>query len=152
VTLSVGRIIQGNDILPPGGCLNQVLTLEHFTFRYGKGFVAGAAFMAVLKKQNRGEKAVPMLQASKKCCRRRRLQGRCISMGWLNDCGEMDQAIGALKKANNGKSGEIEYTIRLMKRKFKQCTGFAVLRHAIEHGIYIHTCTDGGKDDNVSRI
>ena len=57
--------------------------------------------MATLKKQNQGEKAVPMLQASKKCYRRRRMLGRCKSMGWLNDCGEMDQAIGALKKANN---------------------------------------------------
>lgn len=67
--------------------------------------------MSTVKKQNRGVKAVPMLQASKKCRRRRRMLGRCESMGLPNDCGEMDQAIDALNKANNGKSGEIEYTI-----------------------------------------
>lgn len=52
-----------------------------------------------------------MLQAWKKCRRRRRMLGRCESMGLPNDCGEMDQAIGALNKANNGKKGEIEYAI-----------------------------------------
>lgn len=52
-----------------------------------------------------------MLQAWKKCRRRRRMLGRCESMGLPNDCGEMDQAIDALNKANNGKKGEIEYAI-----------------------------------------
>ncbi|MGB5616509.1 MAG: hypothetical protein WBM78_06705 [Desulfobacterales bacterium] len=67
--------------------------------------------ISTVKKQNRGEKAVPMLQAWKKCRRRRRMLGRCESMGLPNDCGEMDQAIDALNKANNGKKGEIEYAI-----------------------------------------
>jgi hypothetical protein len=67
--------------------------------------------MSTVKKQNRGEKAVPILQASKKCCRRRRMLGRCESMGSLNNCGGMDQAIGALNKINAGESGKFEYTI-----------------------------------------
>jgi hypothetical protein len=53
--------------------------------------------MSTVKKQNWGEKAVPILQASK--------------MGSLNNCGGMDQAIGALNKINAGESGKFEYTI-----------------------------------------
>jgi len=49
VTLSAGRIMQGDDILSAGGRFQQVLTLEHFTLRHSKGLAAGAAF-AVFKR------------------------------------------------------------------------------------------------------
>jgi hypothetical protein len=39
------------------------------------------------------------------------MAGRCKNMRSLNNFGEMDQALGAQYKANNGKNGEVEYII-----------------------------------------
>jgi hypothetical protein len=37
-----------------------------------------------------------------------------------------------------------------LEAEFKQGSGFTVSRHAVDHGIDVHSCTDRGKDDNVS--